>query len=131
MQIGNRPKTKQVAWREKSCSEMATSETVGSNLVDEVLNRCSPKLIFPCSACDAVLGTKTALRNHMKRHLGQLGYACKLCEKKFWNVNDLQGHMSARHTNIKVHVCQRCGRSFSYKKTLVRHQRNDHNTMQQ
>ncbi len=62
----------------------------------------------------------------MKGHLGQLDYACTWCEKKFWKQEDLDGHVAAKHTDIKLYACTCYEKSFSYRKTLVKHLKRSH-----
>ena len=112
-----------------SKSNAHVSGMVGSNLIEEVVNQCTTEMTWKCSACGVTFNSKTRLKSHMKGHLGQLDYNCDACGKKFWNLVDLEGHISAKHTNIKVHVCPVCGKSFSYRKTLIRHMKNDHETL--
>ena len=100
----------------------------GSCLIDDAVSQCAAEMTWKSSACGATFNSRTRLKSHMKGHLGQLDFSCEICGKKFWNMVDLQGHISAKHTNIKVHVCHVCGKSFSYRKTLARHKKNDHGT---
>lgn len=46
---------------------------------------------------------------------------CKLCSKWFSKPNDLKRHLEAVHEKKKPFVCN-CGKSFSLKQTLDRHQ---------
>ena len=125
IQIGRSP----VVYRPTfSKSYSHASGMVGSNLIEEAVSQCEAEMTWKCSACGVAFNSKTRLKSHMKGHLGQLDYNCEICGKKFWNMVDLEGHISAKHTNIKVHVCPLCGKSFSYRKTLTRHMKNDHET---
>lgn len=102
---------------------------VGKSLIEQAVSQCTAEMTWTCSACGLTFSSKNRLKLHMKGHLGQLDYSCEMCGKKFWNSVDLEGHISAKHTNIKVHVCPLCGKSFSYRKTLARHMKNDHKTL--
>ena len=118
---------KQSFFGNTSSRPMSRSNYVASTLIKRAMSGCSQtEGTWKCSACDVSLKSKTALRTHMKGHLKQLDYYCTICEKQFWTSDDLEGHMSANHTNFKQHQCTLCSRGFSYRKTLVRHMRNDH-----
>lgn len=115
--------------RQNENTRLGPAGTLGASLIEEAVQQCATEMTWRCSACDMTFNSKAKLKNHMKGHLGQLGFSCEICSKKFWNMHDLEGHISAKHTNIKVHVCHLCGRSFSYRKTLVRHLKNGHTAM--
>uniref|UniRef100_A0A673JI74 Zinc finger protein Xfin-like n=1 Tax=Sinocyclocheilus rhinocerous TaxID=307959 RepID=A0A673JI74_9TELE len=46
---------------------------------------------------------------------------CKVCSKRLSTPSDLKRHMSMLHITDKPFPCKRCGKTYSSKKTLMRH----------
>ncbi len=112
--------------RRNQASQNGKIQSVGRELIEDAMNQCSAEMLWTCSACSQTFSSKGNLKKHMNGHLGQLDYACTWCEKKFWKQEDLDGHISAKHTNIKLHVCPCCGKAMSYRKSLIKHLKDYH-----
>ncbi|KAF9518083.1 hypothetical protein BS47DRAFT_371826 [Hydnum rufescens UP504] len=49
-------------------------------------------------------------------------YQCDLCPMAFQRPSALEQHINT-HTGAKPYVCERCGRGFSFRTNLMRHER--------
>ena len=88
------------------------------------------KLILPCHLCNKILGSKYALKYHIKmshERDGQEDYKCELCGKTFFHPRNVKRHMLTRHLGEKAHKCDICGKSFSQNANLKAHIQNVHN----
>ena len=76
---------------------------------------------YSCKLCEASFSKKFCLANHIVT-VHQVGgkYICKHCGKQFLQKIRYNTHMD-RHNDIRRHVCQTCGRAFSYKYSLWSH----------
>ncbi|KAJ8919014.1 hypothetical protein NQ315_016919, partial [Exocentrus adspersus] len=72
----------------------------------------------PCPKCG-----KPILRSSMKIHLIQHTdrFVCSQCSHRFNSGATLKQHIITVHTNIKDHVCEQCGKSFSSKTAMNVH----------
>ncbi|XP_030243937.1 zinc finger protein 384 isoform X2 [Drosophila navojoa] len=78
---------------------------------------------YPCNTCERSFYTQSALKAHERTHSGIKPYKCEKCDFKFRQWGDLNYHIISRHTEVKAHMCEYCGKSFSRKYSLVLHRR--------
>lgn len=50
-------------------------------------------------------------------------FKCEKCDFRFRQWGDLKYHIISRHSDIKAHMCEFCGKSFSRRYSLVLHRR--------
>merc|ERR1712179_823293 len=53
-------------------------------------------------------------------YMNESNFSCRNCKRIFKNMKHLQNH-SIKRTCLKVHVCEKCGKSFSLPSKLKRH----------
>ena len=79
---------------------------------------------FP--GCDKSYGKKHHLKEHERRHTGDMKYSCDVCGKKFYVQPHLKRHMYS-HTGLKPHVCRwKCGLTFASYGGRMKHERINH-----
>uniref|UniRef100_A0A2A4IYH1 Uncharacterized protein n=1 Tax=Heliothis virescens TaxID=7102 RepID=A0A2A4IYH1_HELVI len=79
-----------------------------------------------CSHCAATFFNSSNLASHKRRHLPP-AYHCQLCERSFRFKEALQNHLATQHSTAKPHICNSCGKAFSTRKMICRHERRVHN----
>ena len=119
------------------------------NLRKHVANKDCLKY-YSCSVCGMKFGEKSKLKRHSQENKksclimnGEIDYeakymnidhkamktnksfikselSCRNCERKFKNLKHLQNH-TVKRTCLKVHVCEKCGKSFTLPSKLKRH----------
>ena len=79
---------------------------------------------FP--GCHKSYGKKHHLKEHERKHTGDMKFACQVCSKKFYMQNHLKRHMYS-HTGLKPHVCRwKCGLTFASYGGRMKHERINH-----
>lgn len=107
----------------------------------------SKKARVQCEVCKKSVLGKFNLKVHMRLHTGEKPYCCKMCNKRFTQISGLKDHMGThgtsnykckdcgkcyskkstfkfhllKHTDMLPHICERCGKGFSYNYRLNRH----------
>ncbi|CRK96398.1 CLUMA_CG009815, isoform A [Clunio marinus] len=76
---------------------------------------------FRCDDCGREFRQKIALRNHILIHKNEKPHECGWGYKKFRQKYTMLHHMKNRHTGVKDHICELCGKEFSDKATLMKH----------
>ncbi|BFF96247.1 uncharacterized protein DMAD_13485 [Drosophila madeirensis] len=76
-----------------------------------------------CRSCERSFYNQSALTAHEKTHSGVKPFECEKCDYKFRQWGDLKYHIISRHSDIKAHMCEFCGKSFSRRYSLVLHRR--------
>lgn len=89
--------------------------------------RHSDPLIFTCrhADCGKVYSRRYSLQQHVRRehgdHVPNISvYKCEVCDKDFSQKGHLKEHMLC-HTTDKHWMCQRCGKTMKYSRSLQRH----------
>ncbi|KAL0233373.1 hypothetical protein GEMRC1_012118 [Eukaryota sp. GEM-RC1] len=76
---------------------------------------------YACTDCDAVLGSKSGLRNHVNaKHSTR--FQCSECSRTCQSAVKLREHMLS-HSGEKVHECVGCRLPFTRKSHLTTHRR--------
>ncbi|XP_017007136.2 uncharacterized protein [Drosophila takahashii] len=76
-----------------------------------------------CESCERSFYTQSALKAHERTHSGVKPFQCDKCDFKFRQWGDLKYHEISRHSDVKAHMCEFCGKSFSRRYSLVLHRR--------
>ncbi|KAH8259935.1 hypothetical protein KR038_005317 [Drosophila bunnanda] len=98
-----------------------------------------------CESCERSFYTQSALKAHERTRefreshsdiskeyfsttssitdSGVKPFKCEKCDFKFRQWGDLKYHIISRHSDIKAHMCEFCGKSFSRRYSLVLHRR--------
>lgn len=80
-----------------------------------------------CEVCKATFKLKGGLRAHRRlMHSRENLKKCSDCEKEFLNVAALNNHYAIIHLGQRNHVCQICGRTYAYRKHMLRHVKESH-----
>ncbi|CAK1549150.1 unnamed protein product [Leptosia nina] len=75
---------------------------------------------YSCNTCPYTTKCKTTLEGHINsKHLNCKPYICT-CSKRFYTKSALAEH-SKTHTHLKDVICEICGETFHYKKSLYNH----------
>jgi len=78
-----------------------------------------------CSQCGRKMSSARLLHIHMLRHSGVRPHQCKLCDKSFFVIGQLNAHLSAVHRG-KRFICDQCGHESNSKAALKLHCRSAH-----
>ncbi|XP_023031560.1 uncharacterized protein LOC6642279 [Drosophila willistoni] len=76
-----------------------------------------------CGTCDRSFYTQSALNAHEKRHSDDKPFKCEHCDHRCRLWGDLKYHVISRHSDLKAHMCEFCGKNFSRRYSLVLHRR--------
>ncbi|EDS39850.1 zinc finger protein 555 [Culex quinquefasciatus] len=92
-------------------------------LITHITNHINPDA-FKCAICEHASKSKSLLRIHMKRHLGdeERRFACRKCDQRFILRSQLVNHEASHLSDSeKKHVCDVCGKAFALKFVLKNH----------
>ena len=86
---------------------------------------------YVCDFCGKTFKTTRALSYHRKKHTIEWRWPCIYCDKKYKSLAIYKNHLSnchadmkdniERRTNIKLHQCHLCSKTYSKKLDLRRH----------
>ena len=75
-----------------------------------------------CELCSKSYQSPSGLRVHKAvAHAPEGKYKCQQCTATFFYSPALEAHM-AKHTNVHPYYCSNCGRGFTYKQSVTRHE---------
>lgn len=81
---------------------------------------------FTCGECHQTYSKISKLKKHsLEKHNKPLMLSCSVCQKEFRTKSKLERHC-ASHENSTTHSCKDCGKTFKYKRDMLRHQ--EHHT---
>ena len=86
------------------------------------------QLRYTCSICEKSFRVRAQLREHHRaEHLGRTEFSCSTCPKKFKSAKVFRRHSAQCKINSEIsYPCPACGKSFSTKHKLERHERSSH-----
>ena len=74
---------------------------------------------YKCESCNqSFIYTKTLEKHKTKCEIHRM---CEICEKTFYNAENLKGHILTVHEERKDHKCDICDKSFSFAISLKKH----------
>ncbi|XP_058804818.1 zinc finger protein 135-like isoform X2 [Phymastichus coffea] len=77
---------------------------------------------FPCDLCPKRFSDQNSLARHRKIHMGDRPFQCLECHKTFPTANILRKHLSMHNPDSHPLPCIYCGRRFSDKISLMKHE---------
>lgn len=78
-------------------------------------------LKYACKICSKGFYALENLKKHELRHLGQTKYQCDLCPKRFYVLSALGVHCKSSH-KIKPINCRKCSQQFYHKLQIEQHE---------
>lgn len=81
---------------------------------------------YVCDVCGWSFRDVSNLKSHALRHTGEKKFACKECDRKFFDKSQYMLHIRVRHRGEKPFVCKYCGLSFANSPARCRHERKFH-----
>lgn len=80
---------------------------------------------FSCSICDQKFFSKTHVKKHMIKHVGDRIHQCEICMKSYARKQTLRDHMRI-HNKDKKYSCSLCNQEFVQNNSLRLHMRVHH-----
>ncbi|KAK5618340.1 hypothetical protein CRENBAI_019411 [Crenichthys baileyi] len=78
---------------------------------------------FKCKVCRKTFSTLSGLNGHSRVHLQKRAVKCHLCPEWFVRRSDLLAHRNLHARGGKHHSCKLCGKTFTLKVTLRKHEK--------
>ena len=118
--------------KERFASSKALREHVNSShrrgVRKEIEQMEASNLRFKCEfpGCEREYGKKQHLKEHFRKHTGDMRYACDVCGERFFVHGHMKRHLYS-HTGIKPHACRwKCGAIFASYGGRMKHERAQH-----
>eukprot|EP00095_Tigriopus_kingsejongensis_P003311 snap_masked-scaffold355_size198070-processed-gene-0.17 protein:Tk03311 transcript:snap_masked-scaffold355_size198070-processed-gene-0.17-mRNA-1 annotation:"zinc finger and scan domain-containing protein 2" len=92
------------------------------------IDQDGPNRIFACEfpGCGKEYKKRHHLKEHERKHTGDMKYSCEVCGKRFYIQAHMKRHLYS-HTGIKPHVCRwKCGAIFASYGGRMKHERINH-----
>ncbi|XP_061193631.1 uncharacterized protein LOC133201845 isoform X2 [Saccostrea echinata] len=93
-----------------------------SDISKHILIHEEPKHV--CDVCGKAFRHIKNKELHLKRHNGQKDYKCGVCEFYGYTFTDIRKHIERKHSDVKSHVCEKCGSIFKTDPLLKEHLKN-------
>ncbi|XP_063361805.1 zinc finger protein 470-like [Cydia amplana] len=80
-------------------------------------------LPYGCVSCERRYSCRSALENHMAKHVGvsELPYECDICKRRFRFKSIVSKHIRKFHLNEKNYQCEICSKTFFDKQPFIDH----------
>lgn len=79
---------------------------------------------FLCQLCGQSCSQSAELESHMCVH--HTLFECSACSATFTNDAKFKTHVRTQHPGVKPHHCERCGKAYSSRQSLLFHQQKVH-----
>ncbi|ODM89960.1 putative zinc finger protein, partial [Orchesella cincta] len=73
-----------------------------------------------CNICHKILA-KSHIAAHLKCHAKKMPFACVMCDKPFYALNNLKLHIQTKHLQERPFSCSKCPATFPVKYNLTHH----------
>ena len=82
--------------------------------------------VLPPTGCGKEYKKRHHLKEHERKHTGDMKFVCEVCNKRFYIQAHLKRHLYS-HTGIKPHECRwKCGAIFASYGGRMKHERINH-----
>jgi len=80
-------------------------------------------MVLLCKHCGKQFNGPRRLRLHEQRYHSGLekSYQCDLCPKVFFTQTELNSHLNGKHSEVRNHSCDKCGKCFKDIHSLRKH----------
>lgn len=78
---------------------------------------------FQCRVCDKKFSLRDQFLRHEVIHTLKKDFLCQICGKSYMFEKSLRLHEQTAHNGIKAHVCEECDGRFSFLNDLLVHKR--------
>lgn len=85
--------------------------------------RCLPTHVYVSNLKKFTINHLTLFASFLITDSDSKPFKCVHCNYKFRQWGDLKHHIISKHSEVKAHMCEFCGKSFSRKYSLVVHRR--------
>lgn len=101
------------------CSQ--TFQSFNSLINHQIVHNEHEKEKCICTLCGKYLYSKLDLSIHMKIHEIERSHLCRICNKSFPTVANLEEHLITHHREKLEYICKECFKCFKTKATLSIH----------
>lgn len=78
---------------------------------------------YACDSCPYMSPTRHDLNSHMKMHMNEKDFICRLCHFAAKKLATIKVHMKAAHNSDEYYFCSTCSTGFKYQNDYSQHQK--------
>ena len=95
------------------CTKICNLSVIWQCQMNEDRQFLAKKQCYPCSVRRESFSELNRLTQHKKLHESEHEHKYSVCGKTFAQKHVLQEHVARKHTDVKPHECDTCGRPFA------------------